>query len=643
MVSLSDLELYFGERAIFSGVSVQIKKQDKIGLVGKNGAGKSTLLKLIDGEYKPDKGSVNQQKNIVLGYLPQEMKHNDNVTILQETQSANNEIQELDCEIKEISKALAERTDYESVAYLKLIESLNDKNERFQIIGGFLQEEKAEKILFGLGFKGSDLSRNMSEFSGGWKMRVELAKILLLAPDVLLLDEPTNHLDIESIQWLEDFLKKSNSALILISHDRLFLDNITNRTIEIINGKFRDYPLPYTKYKVQREVEIQQQTEASKNQEKYVQQTEQLINKFRAKKNKAAFAQSLIKKLDRLDKIEVESDEVSGLNISFPAAPRSGKITINASRISKKYQHAIFTDTDFSIGRGEKVALIGKNGLGKSTLIKMIVGDIDFDGSIDLGHNVNMGYFAQDEADNLIVDKTVFETIDDIAVGDVRKKVRNILGGFLFSGDDVDKKIKVLSGGEKTRLSLCKLLLEPYNLLLLDEPTNHLDIKSKEILKQALMEYDGTLLIVSHDRDFLDGLTNRIYEIRNEQISIHHFGIKEFLNYRKKDSIVDLERHSNPNKKTKLEKNSKNKADYLQKREGEKNERKLRNRITRLETEIAKLETSVKELDEQIIGLDYGNKDETEKVLGVYNSSKSKLDKCYEDWEKATEELDAIL
>ncbi len=642
MVSLSDLELYFGDRAIFNGVSVQIKKQDKIGLVGKNGAGKSTLLKLIDGQYRPDKGSVNQQKNIVLGYLPQEMKHNDDITILQETQSANREIQELDKEINEINKELEERTDYESDSYLKLIENLNDKNERFQIIGGFLQAEKAEKILFGLGFKGSDLNRNMSEFSGGWKMRVELAKILLLAPDVLLLDEPTNHLDIESIQWLEEFLKKSNSALILISHDRLFLDNITNRTIEIINGKFRDYPLPYTKYKHQREIEHQQQTEASKNQEKYVQQTEQLINKFRAKKNKAAFAQSLIKKLDRLDKIEVESDEVAGLNISFPAAPRSGKITINASEVSKKYQHSIFSNAEFSIGRGEKVALIGKNGLGKSTLIRMIVGDIDFDGSIELGHNVNLGYFAKDEADNLIVDKTVFETIDDIAVGEVRKKVRNILGGFLFSGDDVDKKIKVLSGGEKTRLSLCKLLLEPYNLLLLDEPTNHLDIKSKEILKQALMEYDGTLLIVSHDRDFLDGLTNRIYEIRNEQISIHHFGIKEFLNYRKKDSIVDLEKHSNPNKKNKIEKSSKNKLDYLQKKEEDKNERKLRSRITRLESEIARLEKKLKELDQIIVELDYSNKAETENVLGAYNSSKTKLDKCYKDWEVATEDLDAI-
>jgi len=373
MVSLSDLELYFGDRAIFDGVSVQVTKQDKIGLVGKNGAGKSTLLKLINGEYTPDKGAINKRKDAILGYLPQEMKHNEAATILQETQSANIEIKTLDKEIAQISSELAERTDYESSGYLKLIENLNDKNDRYQMIGGFLQAEKAEKILFGLGFKSEDLSRPMGEFSGGWKMRVELAKILLLEPDLLLLDEPTNHLDIESIQWLEDFLKKGNNSLMLISHDRLFLDNITNRTIEVVNGKIRDYPLPYTKYKVQREQEIAQQTDAAKNQEKYVQQTEQLINKFRAKKNKAAFAQSLIKKLDRLDKIEIESDEIAGLNILFPPAPRSGKIAIEAMNVTKAYSHNILTDTEFSMGRGDKVALIGKNGLGKSTLVKMIV------------------------------------------------------------------------------------------------------------------------------------------------------------------------------------------------------------------------------------------------------------------------------
>ncbi|MDG2331263.1 MAG: ABC-F family ATP-binding cassette domain-containing protein [Flavobacteriales bacterium] len=642
MVSLSDLELYFGDRAIFDGVSVQVTKQDKIGLVGKNGAGKSTLLKLINGEYTPDKGAINKRKDAILGYLPQEMKHNEAATILQETQSANIEIKTLDKEITQISAELAERTDYESSSYLKLIENLNDKNDRFQIIGGFLQAEKAEKILFGLGFKSEDLSRPMAEFSGGWKMRVELAKILLLEPDLLLLDEPTNHLDIESIQWLEDFLKKGNNALLLISHDRLFLDNITNRTIEVVNGKIRDYPLPYTKYKVQREQEIAQQTDAAKNQDKYVQQTEQLINKFRAKKNKAAFAQSLIKKLDRLDKIEIESDEIAGLNILFPPAPRSGKIAIDAVNVTKAYGHNILTDTDFSMGRGDKVALIGKNGLGKSTLVKMIVGDTDFRGTVKLGHNVNLGYFAQDEADQLDMDKTVFETIDDIAVGDIRKRVRMILGGFLFSGEDADKKVKVLSGGEKTRLSLCKLLLEPYNLLVLDEPTNHLDIKSKEILKQALIKYDGTLLIVSHDRDFLDGLTDRIYEIKNEQISVHHFGIKEFLNYRKKESIVDFEHNSNPIQKSKDKVISKNKKDYLEKKKDEKKERMLKNKISRLEVKIAELETKIKELDQQISGLDYSDKMLTEKVLGAYNLAKSELDKTYQDWENTSDEIDAI-
>ncbi|MDC3336963.1 ABC-F family ATP-binding cassette domain-containing protein [Flavobacteriales bacterium] len=642
MVSLSDLELYFGDRAIFDGVSVQVTKQDKIGLVGKNGAGKSTLLKLINGEYTPDKGAINKRKDAILGYLPQEMKHNEAATILQETQSANIEIKTLDKEIAQISSELAERTDYESSGYLKLIENLNDKNDRYQMIGGFLQAEKAEKILFGLGFKSEDLSRPMGEFSGGWKMRVELAKILLLEPDLLLLDEPTNHLDIESIQWLEDFLKKGNNSLMLISHDRLFLDNITNRTIEVVNGKIRDYPLPYTKYKVQREQEIAQQTDAAKNQEKYVQQTEQLINKFRAKKNKAAFAQSLIKKLDRLDKIEIESDEIAGLNILFPPAPRSGKIAIEAMNVTKAYSHNILTDTEFSMGRGDKVALIGKNGLGKSTLVKMIVGDTDFNGTVKLGHNVNLGYFAQDEADQLDTEKTVFETIDDIAVGDIRKRVRMILGGFLFSGEDADKKVKVLSGGEKTRLSLCKLLLEPYNLLVLDEPTNHLDIKSKEILKQALIKYDGTLLIVSHDRDFLDGLTDRIYEIKNEQISVHHFGIKEFLDYRKKESIVDFEHNSNPIKKSKEKVISQNKKDYLEKKKDEKKERMLKNKISRLEVKIAELETKIKELDQEVSGLDYNDKVLTEKVLGAYNSAKSELDKTYYDWEITSDEIDAL-
>lgn len=641
MIAISELSLHFADRSIFDNIGLLIKKTDKIGLVGKNGAGKSTFLKLLQGMYQPDGGTINIQKSVSLGYLPQEMKHNENVTIREEAQNANQEIVQVRAKIDDITVQLETRTDYESSSYLQLIEDLNEANERFQIIGGYNQAENAERILFGLGFKPSDLDRPMSEFSGGWKMRVELAKILLQNPDVLLLDEPTNHLDIESIQWLEDFLKRSSSAILLISHDRLFLDNITNRTIEIINGKLRDYPYPYTKYKEQREIELIQQFEAAKNQDKYIEHTQELINKFRAKKNKAAFAQSLIRKLEKLDKVEVESDEVASLNIKFPPAPRSGKVVVEGKLVGKQYDKSIFSDADFIVNKGEKIALIGKNGLGKSTLVKMIVNQTDYDGEIVLGHNVDLGYFAQNETDMLDVDKTVFETIDDVAVGEIRKKVRQILGGFLFSGDDADKKVKVLSGGEKTRLAFCKLLLEPYNFLVLDEPTNHLDIQSKEILKQALQEFDGTMLLVSHDRDFLDGLTDRVFEIKDEQVSIHHFSVPEFLSRKKSKSIAELEQNKK-DKETKAKKKSTNKDEYLAKKEKDKAERKYKNQISKCEKEIEILESRIGELNLIVEDLDYSDKEKTEQVLGEYQKAKSDLDKQYQLWEEASQGLDSL-
>lgn len=641
MISIHELQLHFGGRTIFDGVSVLIKKQDKIGLVGKNGAGKSTLLKLLNGMYTPDGGTINLPNDCTIGYLPQEMQHNESASIIEETQSANKKVKEIASKIEAINVQLTERTDYESESYLKLIEDLNEYNERFQFLDGFQQAEKAERILFGLGFRPEDLQRSMSEFSGGWKMRVELAKILLIEPDVLLLDEPTNHLDIESIQWLEDFLKRSASALILISHDRLFLDNITNRTLEVINAKLRDYPLPYTLYKAQREIEIAQQSEAAKNQQKYIEHTEQLINKFRAKKNKAAFAQSLIKKLDRMETIEVDDDSIAGLNIAFPPAPRSGKVVVKGEKLQKAYDRIIFEDAEFSINKGEKVALIGKNGLGKSTLVKMIVDQTNFDGELELGHNVNLGYFAQNETDMLDPDKTVFETIDDIAVGEIRKRVRTILGGFLFGGDDSDKKVKVLSGGEKTRLAFCKLLLEPYNFLVLDEPTNHLDIQSKEILKKALQQFDGTMLIVSHDRDFLEGLTDRIFEIKNRDVSIHHFQVSEFLERNRSKTIAEHE-YQKKQQEVEKSKTSSNKESYETRKERERTLRKLKNRIRKAESEIETLEEKIAQLDQQIENLDYSNKEKTEQVLGEFQTTKAKLDDAYTAWEESSAALEKL-
>ena len=579
MLNLSNISVSFGGRDLYKNISFQINNKDKIGVVGKNGAGKSTLLKLITGDQQPTSGSIQKQNNSSIGYLPQELKVYSDEPILNEVLKANQEVFTLNKQLDNINDELVSRTDYESDSYLKLIEELSELNERLIHLNADNQLKDAELILKGLGFSQEELSQPYNQFSGGWKMRVELAKLLIQKPDVVLLDEPTNHLDIESIQWLEKYLVNYLGIILLISHDKTFLDNITNRTIELANGKAYDYKCNYSKYITLREEEIITQIAAKKNQEKMVKHTQELINKFRAKKNKAAFAQTLIKKLEKVEEIEIDQLENDRIKFQFPDPVHSGKETLKIKGLTKSFdEKTIFKDVDISISNGDKIALIGKNGMGKSTLIKSIVKDIEFEGEINLGHQVMIGYFAQDEAQKLNPNISVFDTIDEVAVGEIRKKIRQILGSFLFSGDDAEKKVQVLSGGEKTRLSLCKLLLQPNNFLILDEPTNHLDMASKEILKEALLNYKGTLLLVSHDRDFLDGLTDKVYFIKDQSVKVYHEKVSQFIKSYY-SSMADFNDKSEP-KKTKKGNNKK----QLNK------QRSIENRISKLEDQLVALE-----------------------------------------------------
>ena len=579
MLNLTNISVSFGGRDLYKNISFQINNKDKIGIVGKNGAGKSTLLKLITGDQQPTSGSIQKQSMLTIGYLPQELKVNSSNSILGEVLTANREVFDLNKRLDQINSELTIRTDYESDSYMKLIDELTELNERLIHLDADNQQKDAELLLKGLGFYQNELNQAYNEFSGGWKMRVELAKLLIQKPKVVLLDEPTNHLDIESIQWLERYLVQYPGIILLISHDKTFLDNITNRTIELANGKAYDYKCNYSKYIILREEEIVTQIAAKKNQEKMVKHTQELINKFRAKKNKAAFAQTLIKKLDKVEEIEIDQLESDRIKFQFPDPTHAGKEILKIKSLSKNYdQKIIFNDVDLSISNGDKIALIGKNGMGKSTFIKSIVKDIQYDGEIELGHQVMIGYFAQDESQKLDQELSVFETIDEVAVGEVRKKIRQILGSFLFSGDDVEKKVKVLSGGEKTRLSLCKLLLQPNNFLILDEPTNHLDMASKEILKEALLDYKGTLLLVSHDRDFLDGLTEKVYFIKDQNVKTYHEKVSQFIESYY-GSILEIGAKSEE-KKTKKGHNKK----QLNK------QRSLENRISKLEDQLTSLE-----------------------------------------------------
>ena len=543
MITVNDISVQFGGTTLFSDVSFAINENDKIALMGKNGAGKSTLLKIIAGESKPSTGAISAPKEAVIAYLPQHLLTKDNLSVFDETAKAFAEIFEMKKEIDEINEQLTIRTDYESDGYMKLIERVSELSEKFYAIEEINYEAEVEKVLKGLGFEREDFTRPTSEFSGGWRMRIELAKILLKKPDLILLDEPTNHMDIESIQWLEDFLINSAKAVVVISHDRAFVDNITNRTIEVTMGRIYDYKAKYSHYLELRKDRRAHQQKAYDEQQKMIAENMEFIERFKGTYSKTLQVQSRVKMLEKLDLVEVDEVDTSALRLKFPPSPRSGQYPVVVNELSKSYgDHVVFKETNMVIERGQKVAFVGKNGEGKSTMIKAMMGEIDFQGKLEVGHNVQIGYFAQNQASLLDENLSVFETIDQIAVGDIRSKIKDLLGAFMFGGDDVTKKVKVLSGGEKTRLAMIKLLLEPVNVLILDEPTNHLDMKTKDIIKDALKDFDGTLILVSHDRDFLDGLAEKVFEFGQKRVKEHFEDIKGFLAYKKMESLREIEK-----------------------------------------------------------------------------------------------------
>jgi ATP-binding cassette subfamily F protein 3 len=612
MLTVTQLGVHFGDRTLFEGLNLFIGKRERIGLVGRNGAGKSTLMHILAGINVPSEGTVSYPNDYMIGYLPQEMDHNELSTVFDESASAFAEIKKLEERIVEITNEISTRLDYESTEYSRLIDELTESNQRLDIIGAGNLEEKIQRILQGLGFKPEDLERKMSEFSGGWKMRVELAKLLLTNPNLLLLDEPTNHLDIESIEWLEGFLKNYSGAILLISHDRMFLDNLTERTIEISPFRLYDFKAPYTKYQIWREEERDRQLQAQKNQKKYIEETQVLINKFRAKKNKAAFAQSLIKKLDKLEIVDVDSADNAKIKFRFPPAPRTGKVIFDAKGLGKSFNELnVFKGLEFMMARRDKVAFVGKNGAGKTTLTRILLDLESHDGELIKGHNVDIGYYAQNQAEELDGKITVLQTLEAEVTIESKVNLRSMLGSFLFSGEDVDKKVSVLSGGEKARLALCKLLLHPYNVLILDEPTNHLDLKSKTVLKDALENFDGSLIVVSHDRDFLSGLTEFVYEVTPTGLRQYIGDIKIFLHAKHAESIGAYEasktgeRVIGKGKNSKLENNSKKsdstiKIDYKKKKELEKAIKKVDKKINRLEKSVAEAEKEL-ELKNQVI------------------------------------------
>ena len=634
MIQFDRLGYFLPQGYLFNNVNLQINKGDKVGLVGKNGAGKSTLLRILAGSTKPSDGQVHHPKNLKFGFLTQDIHIDSDKCVYDFLFYSNEVLNAIRERLDQINNELTIRTDYETQSYLALLDELSELNHRFQVLEGYQWEEKIKATLEGLGFSIEDQQKMIAQCSGGWKMRAELARILVNTPDILLLDEPTNHLDILSISWLEQYLQRFEGAVILISHDRLFLDNVSTRTLEISRQQIFDFPYAYSKYKELRAEEMERLEQAKKQQDKDIKHAEELIEKFRAKKNKAAFAQSLIKKLDKTERISVEKDQVARLKLRFPLAVQPGKWVLELNQIGKSYDdRCLFKEVSITIGRGEKIALLGPNGVGKSTLLKAIMGSIGHEGEVLHGHNVQISYFAQDQAEKLDPKLSIYDTVDFIAKGDLRRDLRSILGAFLFSGEDIDKKVGVLSGGERTRLALCCLLLSPSNFLILDEPTNHLDLQSKEVLKEALMHYEGTFIIVSHDREFVDGLSNRIWDIENQGVKIHHFDLKEYLSYKtqknphdtstlqakelKKDKITPTEN------KPKIDK-------ALQKAEKE---------IEQIEKQIEQQESVLKNVEDDLSKTDYEDKAQYNSALNRYEQEKAQLDSLYKKWEEKSEVL----
>ncbi|HNW51583.1 MAG TPA: ATP-binding cassette domain-containing protein [Prolixibacteraceae bacterium] len=639
MVSVEQVKLNFGGFELFKGISFYVNPRDRIGLVGKNGAGKTTLLKVISGLQPPSEGNVVAPKDTTIGYLPQTMNTTDTKSVFEETETAFREILEMEKKIERLNHSLATRTDYESEEYHQIIQKVTDLTDHYHLLGGNNYHADLEQTLIGLGFSRDDFSRQTSEFSGGWRMRIELAKLLLRKPDIFLLDEPTNHLDIESIQWLEDFLKNYNGAVILVSHDKAFLDNVTNRTIEISMGRIYDYKANYSKYVELRAERKEQQLSAYRNQQKMIQDTEDFIERFRYKATKAVQVQSRIKQLEKVELVEVDEEDSSHLNIKFPPPPHSGKMVVEMKELSKSYGNLnVLRNIDLILEQGNKIAFVGKNGEGKTTLAKIIMNQLEFTGTCKIGHNVKIGYFAQNQADLLDGELTVLETIDKVAVGEVRTKIRDILGAFMFSGDEVDKKVKVLSGGERTRLAMVRLMLEPCNFLVLDEPTNHLDMRSKEILKQALREFTGTVLVVSHDREFLDGLIDIIYEFKNHKIIQHLGGIYDFIQKKKIESLKELERNTT----NKTAQTTETVAPATIDEYSFEEKKEINRQINKAEKQVEVLENEITELEEKLSSISARLSDSESsnyELFGEYEKQKEKLEKVMSDWEKGHETL----
>jgi len=642
MVSVQDISVSFGSFDLLSNISFLINEQDRIGLTGKNGSGKTTLLRIISGIQSPTKGLVDMSKEVSIGYLPQQMTVDDSTTVMNETLTAFAGLISLSQEIERCSMEIADRDDYHSAEYLKLCDRLTETEEKYRILGGDNYLADAEQTLTGLGFERKDFNRPTSELSGGWRMRIELAKLILRKPSLFLLDEPTNHLDIESIQWFESFLAGYSGAVMMVSHDRAFLDNVTNRTIEISLGKIYDYKVSWSKYVILREERRTQQIASFRNQQKMIEDTEKFIERFRYKATKAVQVQSKIKQLDKIERIEVDEEDTSAMNLRFPPAPRSGTVVVEAENLSKSYGSLnVLNKISITITRGEKVAFIGRNGEGKTTFSRIIIGDLDYEGSLKIGHNVKTGYFAQNQDELLDENSTVLDIIDYVAKGEIRTKIRDMLGAFLFRGEDVDKKVRVLSGGERSRLALVKLLLEPCNLLVLDEPTNHLDMRSKDILKQALIKYDGTLIVVSHDRDFLDGLVAKVYEFRHNRIKENIGGIYDFLRKKKIVNLRDIEKRDKVTREIKGDDYTSNKQKYLEKKEYDRSLRKLRKRLEDSERQIERMELELSAMDKELMTT--SSSSESAGIYRKYEDLRNQLNEEMNNWTLYSHEVDEFL